>query len=362
MNVKNLLVRLRTFQPFLTYMNKSSELILHLMFICLCINLNLWYLIKSLLINPYFYLFQNFYFSISSCSTGLMAPIMNFDWDGQMFQAISSNNLCTVHRLISSGISVNLVLHHPDRSDCTTILAEAAYAGSLDIVDYLVKAGALINNKDPSFGRTPLHRACMGQRTEVAIFLIKNRADVNCVDCYNMTPIIFAAMKGCLEIVTCLIQNGANPHRVNRWRFSALHYATFYGYSEVVSRLIKAGCIPNVRFITGDRTPLENLMHNEDYTNCHLLLDSGYDLRNEDYLHKYAETFFPSLLHSDTSNSNFTDCISQMDKLVLRLRTPQSLKSFCRIVIRKSMQGSYLQERVNTLPLPAKIKNYLLFV
>lgn len=290
-----------------------------------------------------------------------MVPIMNFDWDIQMFQAISRNDLYTVHRLISSGIGVNSVLHNPDRRDSTTILSEAAYAGRLDIVQYLVNAGALINHKDPCFGRTPLHWACMGHQRDVAIYLIEHGADVNCVDRDNVTPILFAAMRGCDTIVTCLIKNGANPHKVDRLRSSALHYATFHGHPAVVSRLIEVGCIPNNKVIFGQGTPLANLVHNKDYANCRLLLESGYDLKNEDYLHKYNEMFIHSTF-SDESGENVTDTISQMNNIVQWLKTPRSLQCFCRTVIRNRMRGSYLQERINSLPIPSQLKRYLLFL
>ncbi|XP_014780955.1 26S proteasome non-ATPase regulatory subunit 10 isoform X3 [Octopus bimaculoides] len=282
-----------------------------------------------------------------------MAFTVNFDRDGQMSQAISSNDLHTVQQLISSGMSVNSVVHNPDKQENTTILAGACYAGNLDIVDYLLKAGAYINHKDPCYGRTPLHWACIGRQEKVTLYLIKNKADVNCVDRDNVTPIITASMVGCQNIVTSLLKNGANPCAVDRLRASAIHYATFYGHSEVISTLIKSGCNSNNHVIFGQGTPLANLVHIKDQENCKLLLESGYNIDNEEWLSDFQR--HQSMANSIASNSTIKTILTW-------LQTPRSLDSYCRIVIRKCMQGVYLQNRVSNLPVPLTIKNYLLFL
>ncbi|GAB1606042.1 26S proteasome non-ATPase regulatory subunit 10-like isoform X1 [Argonauta hians] len=290
-----------------------------------------------------------------------MASTVNFDFEKQMSLAISSNNLNVVHQLISGGMSVDSVLHIPGHPGTTTILGEACFAGSLEIVCYLLKAGAHVNYPDPCYSRTALHRACIGCQEKIAMFLIKNKADVNCknkadvncVDRDNVSPILLASMTGCPNIVKCLINHGADPYAMDRLRASAIHYATFYGHSEVISSLIRIGCNSNNSVVFGHGTPLANLVHKKDKKNCKLLLESGYKLDNENWLLDLQKQ--QSMITNNGLNSTINIILNW-------LQTPRSLSSYCRTVIRRCMHGAHFQDRISSLPIPDRMQNYLMFL
>lgn len=244
---------------------------------------------------------------------------------------------------MDSGINPNTVLHSSRRWEGASILGTAAYEGHLHIIRYLLELKVSINFRDPCLGRTALHWACMGKRVDAVRFLIKYGADVNLADRDNVTPILTATMNKLCDISKLLIDNGADVDQVDRLNSSPLHFACIHGDTTLICEIIKAGCVKSNLDIIGRGTPLANLALNSDFENCYMLIEAGYRLDNENWV--YSNQF---------ESNKATSLVSYI------MKNPSSLKSACRITIRRQLGGQYLSRKIKTLKLPAPLKPYLL--
>ena len=117
------------------------------------------------------------------------------------------------------------------------------------MVKMLLKHGSKVNIK-ARYGETPLHEACHAGSLEIVQELIKHKADVNAVfDGGNelMTPLMVAAKSDVLEIVEELLKHGADINFIDGSNGNALHLAIEDGHVEVVKTLLINGCNPKVR-------------------------------------------------------------------------------------------------------------------
>ena len=124
---------------------------------------------------------------------------------GVLHDAVKKGDLSEVHRLVQAGADVNeLTEEFP--SIVETPLSVAASEGNIDLVQYLVVAGADLNI--PSFIGTPLHRAALAGHMDVVRYLVKVGADKNARH-KGDTPMGTAAMGRHFDIVTYLAEQGA---------------------------------------------------------------------------------------------------------------------------------------------------------
>ncbi|KAL8602355.1 hypothetical protein ACOMHN_022868 [Nucella lapillus] len=266
------------------------------------------------------------------------------DMEALLHQAIVDGNLPCVKRLVNSGISRNAVLHSPSNWEAATVLSTAAFCGNLQIVGYLLQAGASVNFQDPGGRRSALHWACMGRGTEVVRYLIGRGADVNALNRDNMSPVMLAALHSHQAAVRPLVEAGACVWGIDRLRCSALHYAAFHGDSLSVKALVLGGCVHNnAIFVKG--TPLGNLASNGDVDNVRLLLAAGCRVTGDD-LDQQTE---------DASGDVF-------ELLKTHMRTVPSLKQTCRVSIRRTLKGQHVQKKIERFPLPSSLLDFLLLV
>jgi len=93
-------------------------------------------------------------------------------------------------------------------------LGLAAFFGHVDIVEFLLDKGALVNSPSHNPMRVmPLHSAIASRRTEIVKLLLEHGADVNPAQADDFTPLHEAAQNGMLEVTQWLIDRGAviNP-------------------------------------------------------------------------------------------------------------------------------------------------------
>ncbi|KAK7481615.1 hypothetical protein BaRGS_00016216 [Batillaria attramentaria] len=265
------------------------------------------------------------------------------DMEVLLYEAIAAGNLQSVKRLVSSGIGRNAVLHSPNSLEGATVLSTAAFMGNLEMVQYLVDDGASINYKDPHMHRNALHWASMGSGTDVVKYLVSCGADVNALDRDNMSPLLHAAVHRHQTAVGLLVEAGAYVHQIDRLRCSALHYAAFHGDSSAVATLVNAGCVHN-NAIFGKGTPLANLAASGDIDNVCLLLRAGYQLSRDDL----------AIISGLREDSEVVRIMRVHSHLV------PTLKQLCRTATRASIKGVNMQKKLQALPLPCSLIDYLL--
>ncbi|XP_046554206.1 putative ankyrin repeat protein RF_0381, partial [Haliotis rubra] len=182
-----------------------------------------------------------------------------------------------VSYLLKKGASVN------QASTVTgdTALHIAAERESAECVDMLLKAGADVTVQNNT-GDTPLHRAAGWGSSECVDVLLKAGADVNVQDNTGVTPLHGAAEptgRGSTECVDVLLKVGADVNVQNNTGDTPLLQATGQGSAECVDMLLKAGADVNVQNNAGD-TPLhaaEAAMLGSEET-VYVLLKSGADV------------------------------------------------------------------------------------
>ena len=122
---------------------------------------------------------------------------------------------------------------NPNVSDPTglTPLMAASHSGKVEILEILLKAGALIDTKDSS-GYTALMFSCNSGQLSCARFLIEKGANVNEVANDGSTPIMFSAQHGHNNIVRYLLEKGADPRLKGKHGLSAIGFADQNGLVE----------------------------------------------------------------------------------------------------------------------------------
>jgi ankyrin repeat protein len=103
-------------------------------------------------------------------------------------------------------------------------LLEASKKGDVEKVKKLLKEGADVNAKD-KYDMTPLHSAARNGHIEVVKLLIEKGAYVNANDKNGWTPLHFAAFSGHIEVVMLLLEHGADPNIKNNEGKTAIDIA-----------------------------------------------------------------------------------------------------------------------------------------
>jgi cyclase len=133
---------------------------------------------------------------------------------------------------------------------------EAALKGDLERVKALLNKDPRLVNAPGGNGKAPLHWAAQGGHVEIVEFLIERGAVVNSKNVADETPLHYAAALGHCEVVKLLIEKGAllNPKTI--LGETPLHYSTNLGQFESVQLLIEKRTDLNVKNNEG-RTPLD---------------------------------------------------------------------------------------------------------
>ena len=109
----------------------------------------------------------------------------------------------------------------------------AAHHGNLEMVDALVASGANVNLSNRA-NYTPLIHAIMNQHSACALFLIREKADVNqkTIDTHS-TALHYASWHGMTEVVETLIDNGADMMASDKHGHRSISIANGEGHREL---------------------------------------------------------------------------------------------------------------------------------
>lgn len=123
----------------------------------------------------------------------------------------------------------------------------AAKFGHLDVVNFLLNAGAWVNSASVNKLRaTPLLSAVAAGHVDVAYRLLDAGADPNARQSGDISPLHISAQNGQVEMVRLLLDYGANLEIKNLDRKTPLNLASEKGFTEV-AMLLKSGVTKRFR-------------------------------------------------------------------------------------------------------------------
>ncbi len=153
--------------------------------------------------------------------------------------------------LVSLGAPVNLKDIHG-----YTPLHIAVERDRLDLVEYLMLAGAEPNLKTNLTDLTPLHLAAESASPEILAILLQSDVDCDVLDRHDNSPLHYAVSSNKLENVQKLLQACSEVNFANNNRQTPLHLAVEVDQIDIVNDLLQAGADPNARDIL-NKSPLD---------------------------------------------------------------------------------------------------------
>ncbi|XP_071091620.1 ankyrin repeat domain-containing protein 27-like [Haliotis cracherodii] len=145
----------------------------------------------------------------------------------------------------------NLVTAYTRDTRGYTALHIAASCGQAQLIDVLVKHGAVVDAAD-YLGLTPLHLACQKGFQSAMLLLLHFHASITAVDSDGNTPLHLCAANGHDDCVKALIFFDNNARRIcinalNDIGNTPLHLASKWGYETIVKVLLENNADPNIR-------------------------------------------------------------------------------------------------------------------
>ena len=246
-----------------------------------------------------------------------------------------------------------------------TLLHLAVLGGSLNIVKYLVQNRADVRLYDYGYrSAQPIERAItyMGgtdpKMNSIFCYLFQYYAPY---DTRWLNEMLLKASKyGRAEICDILIQHGAVVNYQYNQQGAALHKAALCGHVTTVQSLILAGAQINLRDNSG-HTPLYNAIYSKSRDTLQIvriLIQSGAEIfqtgsGNNEIMYQ--------LLNIVDTRETFELRLKLRDYFWNILGNVPTLQHISRMCIRQNINNSHFKPRVNALPLPEKLKGYILY-
>lgn len=159
--------------------------------------------------------------------------------------------------------------------------------------DYRFIARVLLNNgadvNELFDGTTALNIAIANKSIKVAIFLIKNGADINKANKKGYCPLHIAAICNSKEIAEILIENGADINQQNNFsKRTPLHFAVEFLAKDMIKLLVQNNADINIKDAF-EYSPLCRLFRHSFFKNykdsiriAFFLLRNGADINSKD--------------------------------------------------------------------------------
>jgi hypothetical protein len=144
-------------------------------------------------------------------------------------QCVAEGRLDDIVLFFAAGFS-------PDTKDKTGVplLNIAARAGNLEIIQFLIKAGAPVNLRAEDRDTSALIDSVMGKFDDITTDLINAGADVNIQSKDGQTALIVAVGADDAGVVELLLKAGANPDISDHMGMSARKYASLFRKTVLV--------------------------------------------------------------------------------------------------------------------------------
>lgn len=154
-------------------------------------------------------------------------------------------------------------------------LHEAAFNGKLEKAEALLEADPKFVNSHASYAeQTPLHLAAEYGHKDVAVLLLKDKADIEAKAYGGWTPLLNAVFGGHKDMVELLLTHKANVAAKDNWGRTPLHVAAENGCVEIAALLLANKADVNAKNNDG-RTPLAIALLNHNNELAGLLRRHG---------------------------------------------------------------------------------------
>jgi len=128
----------------------------------------------------------------------------------------------------------------------------AASYGHLDVLKALRSAGASLDIPSGSEQFTALAAAILTGNSKIAIYLIKNGANLQLKSEKGSTPAFLAAQKGDLAVMKAIAEAGGDLETQGPSSLTPVAFAAYFGHEAVVRFLIDQGVDLSVRDVDGN--------------------------------------------------------------------------------------------------------------
>ena len=235
-----------------------------------------------------------------------------------------------------------------------TPLLTATRLGLLEASKLLLEYGADPTTKSLDSQMTSLHYAASKGHFGIVQLLVEKGCPRNDTSCYNFTPLTEAVMNTHFVIVQYLAQNGADLNAETEDEQTPLYLALVIQDENIACYLVRAGC--DLRLYshnTGEHRDeiLTLALSCSLFTLSKLLVLAGC---------RVCVSHIEMVVKQQYANQDFISWISD-----LKLSGATTLKRQCRIAIRNRLKyclpNRYILSRINQLPLPKLLKDYLAF-
>ena len=166
-------------------------------------------------------------------------------------------------------------MNYKDEMGCTPLI-HAAMIGDINVMKFLIDAGADVNRNDCK-GNTALLISSQQDRSDIVKLLINSGADVNIPDKTGKTALMMASEQGNDNMIVVLLKSGADVNTVDSDDATALSIAISTDRRRCIEVLVDAGASVNIRNDRGE-TPLMFAARNGDISLIRLLLKSGVEI------------------------------------------------------------------------------------
>ncbi|XP_045601120.2 ankyrin repeat and SOCS box protein 12 [Procambarus clarkii] len=261
---------------------------------------------------------------------------------------------------ITADPQYNQWLNYRVRPYMSPPLRLAVSGGNPDCVEVLVLAGADIELEDVK-GQTPLFVATSQRKLEIMKILLEAGANPEGSRKNRCSPLLIAVRDGFSAGVKLLLQYGADPEPFDQvctcvpgW---PLQHAVVYAHFSCYFELVKGGAIANLtslpypvnpKTVARLSIPHAILKYAKEYPEfVELHYESGGDLRQLN-------------TNGITCIEEFVEVSPARDQLVALSGLPLSLKSLCRVAIRKFL-GRKSLFKLSLLEVPSSLITFLNF-
>jgi hypothetical protein len=210
-------------------------------------------------------LLATFSLALTACTTGSFTPGSAVD-TARVLNAVDSDDVQYVRGAVQAGVlNPNQRIAAPAYPDGAPLIAVAARSGSIEILRYLISAGANLNARTPVnetalmlaafFYDTELQGTARAfERHEKAVRLLVE-AGAELENPYRYTPLAYAAYQGNDRVVRYLLERGARVNIDARngqtYVNTPLMMAAIQGNEHIARALLRAGADADIRVIGG---------------------------------------------------------------------------------------------------------------